>query len=274
MYGTVAQWLAAEIRTMTRQFILKRATAGRRQRVQVYQAWRMTVTFTIRGSDSRAGPGDGLVIAIQNHGIEPADDPLGQPGIELGIGRASRSNLAEGIPESVGVELRVAQAADDAAIEVRACGHGPYSVDNTGDNAKCRQGISFWKPQELCLASQPSTCCSDSELALSNTCFQETVTDGSEHEFIIQYYPYSLSVYLDDPSQPKVQLNWDIRSQIASYVCQGALPRSPESFPFLHIPVPDLRILTHASFFAHAYTHKMSAHKLKYDRSHSVVPVT
>ena len=65
MYGTVAQWLAAEIRTMTRQFILKRATAGRRQRVQVYQAWRMTVTFTIRGSDSRAGAGDGLVMAIE-----------------------------------------------------------------------------------------------------------------------------------------------------------------------------------------------------------------
>ena len=181
----------------------------------------MTVTFSIRGKDPRAGSGDGFVVALQNHGIASADEPVGQPGKELGIGRSSRSSFAEGIPESVGVELRVSRADGDAGLEVRACKHKPYTVDNTGANAACRQAISYWKPPETCSLVQPATCCSDLELGAANTCFEEAVTDGKQHELIVQYFPYSLAVFLDDPSQPKIQLDWDIREHISSYVCEG-----------------------------------------------------
>lgn len=198
-----------------------RLTAGacwRKQKVQVYQAFKTGVFFSISKSDEREGGGDGLVVVIQNNGIAEADRPIGGWGSNMGIARSTRYGFNDGIPNSIGIQVRTQGV---PAIEVRACRKGPFTIDNSGDNIDCRLGISTWKPDIRCNPLMPDTCCTDVQLGTINSCFTEDILDGEQHELIIIYAPYVLEVYLDDPRTPKIRFDLDIRDHISSYKCVG-----------------------------------------------------
>lgn len=197
---------------------LSAGSVWRKSKVQVYQAFKMGVFFSIAKSDLREGGGDGLVVVIQNNGIAQADRPLGGWGSNMGIARSTRYGFNDGIPNSIGIQVRTQGI---PAIEVRACKKGPFAVDNSGDNIECRLGISTWKPDVLCNPLQPDTCCTDVQLGELNSCFTEDILNGEPHELIIVYAPYVLEIYLDDPRTPKIRFDFDIRDHISSYKCVG-----------------------------------------------------
>ena len=198
---------------------LSRGAVWRRDRVQVYQAWRMSVFFRFDESEKTTMGGNGIVVAIQNNGIDPEDNPLGGTGRDMGIARSTRTSFNEGIPNSFAVEVRSVD--NNGAIEIRGCYGGAYSTDNSlPENARCQIGISEWKPDRLCTALDPGTCCTDVEIRDVNKCFKEDIKDGAPHQLTIEYSPYSMSVFLDDPRYAKIKVDVDIRKHINSYECQ------------------------------------------------------
>jgi len=198
---------------------LKAGAVWRKEKVQVYQAWRMNYYFHIKKSDVATGGGDGIVFVIQNHGIEPRHNPIGGPGQNLGIARTGRYRFDLGIPNALGIELRTTPG--DGALEVRSCFGQAYTSEDSGEFARCQQAISFWKPQRECSPFISDSCCTDAQITSPNSCFTEDVVDEGAHEIIIIYSPFQLKVYVDDPRTPKIIVDFDIREHIRSYKCSG-----------------------------------------------------
>jgi alpha-tubulin suppressor-like RCC1 family protein len=192
----------------------------RKARVQVYQAWRMSLFFRFRKSEKVTNGGNGLVVAIQNHGIDEASKPIGAAGRDMGLARSTRYSFNDGVPNSFGIEVRSIDS--NGAIEIRGCYGGAYSADNSlAENARCQIGISYWKPERLCSPLDPDTCCTDAEIRDVNKCFKEDIKDGAPHQLTIVYSPFSMEVYLDDPRFPKIRADVDIRQHVRSYVCNS-----------------------------------------------------
>ena len=197
---------------------LKVGAVWRRQRVQIYQAWRMSVFFKIRKSETRTFGGNGLIIAIQNNGIDIEDKPIGGTGRDLGLARSTRYSFSDGIPNSFGIEVRSID--NDGALEIRACRGKAYTADNSlPENAACQIGISYWKPERLCNPLDPDTCCTEAEIREVNKCFKEDIKDEAPHQLTIVYSPFAMEVYLDDPRFPKIRVDVDIREHVRSYKC-------------------------------------------------------
>ena len=199
---------------------LKAGAVWRKDRVQVYQAWRMSVFFRMKESEQVTMGGNGLVIAFQNNGIDPASNPLGATGQDMGFARSTRYSFNDGIPNSFGIEIRSVD--NNGAIEIRACHGGAYSTDNSlPENARCQIGISYWKPDRLCNPLDVDTCCTDAEIRDVNKCFKEDLKDGAPHQLTIVYSPFAMEIYLDDPRYPKIKVDVDIRDHIRSYECNA-----------------------------------------------------
>jgi len=98
---------------------LKAGAVWRKQRVQVYQAWRMSVFFKFRKNEQVTKGGNGFVVALQNNGIDPEDNPLGGTGQDMGFARSTRLSFNDGIPNSFGIEIRSIDS--NGAIEIRGC---------------------------------------------------------------------------------------------------------------------------------------------------------
>jgi len=200
-----------------------RLSAGavwRKAKVQIYQPWRMSVFFKIRRCETVTQGGNGFVVVIQNHGIDPEHNPIGSTGSDMGLARSTRYSFNDGVPNSFGVEVRTVDS--NGAIEIRACYGGAYTTDNSlAENARCQIAISYWKPDRLCNPLDPDTCCTDAEIRETNKCFKEDLKDEAPHELTILYSPFAMQVYLDDARFPKIKVDVDIREHVKSYECKS-----------------------------------------------------
>jgi len=198
-----------------------RLTSGaiwRKQKVNVYDAWQCGFFFSISKNDPTGG-GNGIVFAIQNHGIQEQERPLGGSGSDLGIARSTKTSLSDGIPNSFGIEISTAPG--KGGINVRGCYGAPYTTITAGSQQNCFLVQSEWKPRSTCNVYRPETCCSDAQLQTVNSCFMEDVKDGAMHQLLIVYRPFVIEIFLDDTRSPKIRHDLDLRSHISSYVCSA-----------------------------------------------------